>query len=1018
MEPFSDLPPEPLEPFTRRECEILLLMAQNHSNYEIADQLFLSLNTIKWYIKRLYGKLEVHTRSEAVKRAAVLNLLSADPAAEASLSGFPSRLPAWTTRFVGREHELNDLTRLVWNEQVRLVTLLAIGGMGKTRLALACAESWQDRFRDGVFFVPLTSLTLPDQLLFAIAGRIGCVFQADKRPPKRQLLDFLSGKNVLLMLDNFEHLLESSPVVSEILEAAPEVRVLVTSRERLNLVAESVFTLSGLNYPTQNGDNLFSYAAIRLFLQTARRVQPNFIPDDPNSVMRLCQLVQGMPLAIELAASHIRLLSTGDIVSEIERSLDFLGVTARDLPERLRSIRAVFEWSWGRLTAEEQAVFRRWAVFRGSPAREAVTVVTGASLPTLSSLVDKALLWRNPLTHRFETHELLRQAAEEKLEQAGEVASIRARFSRFYLSLLQARQTHFQDSRQIDAVAEIRHDIPNILQALQWAVQERNYALLNPVLHSLWLYYHISGQLQDGWTVFSEVGTTLQESQPDPRSKGVLGALLAYQARLCVELGHHDMADWLADQSQPLLDHSGTDDDRAFLALTRGWRNMLAWRATEAIRPHFQRALALYQKSGNMWGTALALYGMGGSCFGRLGVDEPNLDEARLFTEQALAIQQTLGDVHHLARTFKQLGMIADQAREYDRGEQWTLESLRLNQLLGNRLRQAGDLNNLAVSALNQCEFDKAIRYGQESLTIYRNSGKAEGILQALGNLAGTYRRAGQYVQAHAYAAEGVALARGTEHTNWLINCLLTLGWCARAFGAYDEARQHFAQVVQIGASSNEPQDMIEGLIQVTAVALEQRNLSDAQQMLAQADKMAREADYAPGLACVHELMGNLAYVEGEIVQARELLERSLSYFESGAAQRLLSEYEQNEHLVTNFLLLAKVELAAGQADAAHNDYRKALTVAWQTNNIPAVLRVLSAIAEELQAHSRHESTAGLAAVVAYHPATYAVDKKRMRDLLENHFPQIPAQAVTVSGQHQNQMQLASLVTSLLAQDR
>ncbi len=383
-------------------------------------------------------------------------------------------LPVQPTPFVGREEELASLARLLADEDLQLITILGPGGMGKTRLALEASQRQSAAFSDGVYFVALAPLTAPEQMPPAIAEAVRFSFY-DGGSPREQLIDFLREKQMLLVLDNFEHLLEGTALVAEILQNAPAVRVLATSRERLNLQSETVLLLDGMDFPEwETPEDAAAYSAVRLFLQSAHRMQPDFAlsADNIGYVARICRLVQGVPLGIVLAAAWIGMLELSEIASEIERSLDFLESDLRDLPERQRSLRAVFEYSWNLMSEHERDVFMRLSVFRGGFTREAAQEVSGASLKTLMTLVNKSLLRRDP-SGRYDVHELLRQYAEARLHgNAAAEADTRNRHSTFYTTLLALQNPHTVELNKV-GLGIIESEIDNVWVALDWAIAQK-----------------------------------------------------------------------------------------------------------------------------------------------------------------------------------------------------------------------------------------------------------------------------------------------------------------------------------------------------------------------------------------------------------------------------------------------------------------------------------------------------------------------------------------------------------------
>lgn len=336
----------PNDSLSDREREILACLAEGLSNRQIGERLSLALDTVKWYASQLYRKLGVSRRGQAVEQARVRGLLDT-PASDMPVH-HRHNLPKQTPAFVGRERELEAIRALLTTQGVRLVTILAPGGMGKTRLVLAAAEQQLPHFQDGVCFVPLAPLNSPDNMVTTIAENLGLSFDGSTTP-KEQLLTYLRQRSLLLVLDNIEHLLEGVSLVTDILQAAAGVKILVTSREKLHLSDETVFTLAGLSFPdSETSTDVQAYDAIRLFLQSARQARPEFklSPNDRAALMRIAQLTAGMPLALVLAAGWVDALSLERVVSELEHSIDILETELRDVPERQRSVRATFDQSW------------------------------------------------------------------------------------------------------------------------------------------------------------------------------------------------------------------------------------------------------------------------------------------------------------------------------------------------------------------------------------------------------------------------------------------------------------------------------------------------------------------------------------------------------------------------------------------------------------------------------------------------------------------------------------------------
>lgn len=449
----------------------------------LADALYISSAERETFVECARGLRSV---------AALANLPAQNKQEERAGSAHHARnLPVQPTPLIGREAELAQIRGYLDDPACRLLTLTGSGGIGKTRLALAVGEVLEDAptFQNGVCFVPLAGISAPDYLLGAIAERLK-LSSFLNNDPKSQLLNFLQQKHLLLVMDNFEHLLDGVALLTDILATAPYVKILVTSRERLNLSSEWLFPVSGLPFSQDESlRDATSYAAVQLFESSARRTQPGYHIDDAlPAVIDICRLVEGMPLAIELAATWTRRMPPAQIAVQIQRDLNFLTAGWRDVPERHRSIGALFAHSWQMLSREEQAVLMRLSIFRGGFDLEAAQQIVGASLTTLASLEDKSFIRSTP-AGRYDLHELIRQYAESRLTDAGNVAEIHRLHLDYFMQFAETASHQLYTAEQVTAARRIKMENNNLRAALTWAFAGNDAEKGLRVANALWFYW-------------------------------------------------------------------------------------------------------------------------------------------------------------------------------------------------------------------------------------------------------------------------------------------------------------------------------------------------------------------------------------------------------------------------------------------------------------------------------------------------------------------------------------------------
>ncbi len=603
-----------------------------------------------------------------------------------------SNLPAAPAPLVGRKSELAALAQLLDNPQCRLVTLVGPGGIGKTRLAIESAAARREAFIDGVYLVSLASVNSPAFILPALAGALGFSFYSSTNP-RNQLLNYLSEQQMLLVLDNLEHLLEGVELVADILRRAPGLKLLATSRERLNLLGEWVFEVQGLAVPPANQvEGVEECSAVALFVQSARRAKAGFAlraAEGPVAA-RICRLVEGMPLAIELAASWVRVLSCQEIAREIEHNLDFLVASTRDLPERHRSLWAVFDHSWKLLSGEEQRALSQLSVFRGGFTRQAAEAVAGASLTALSSLVAKSLIRRadarDGLTY-YGLHELVRQYALVQLRAAGEADELSRRLAQYYVDLAESAAPHLTRPGQVETVARLQHENDNLRAALECSLDHGEVEIAARLCRALWRFWYTCGYFDEGLQWTDRVLAAGQTLTP-----GVRADVLCATAALAYRHGDVSRAKALADECLTLHDEAGNQHGRAMALIYVGYAEQDTGRLAQA-RLRLEESLALFDAENDTFGMSLASIGLA-----QVVYDQGDHAGAQRLFEEALELARERGDQDTVATALVNLGLLKVLRGEPGSAADCT-EALAIFRRLGNRLGLTFCLEGLAATA-------------------------------------------------------------------------------------------------------------------------------------------------------------------------------------------------------------------------------------------------------------------------------------------------------------------------------
>jgi WD40 repeat protein/predicted ATPase/DNA-binding XRE family transcriptional regulator len=712
---------------------------------------------------------------------AVADPVDAAPRARGTRRVTPD-LPFQPAPFIGRDTELAEIAQLLANPGCRLLTLLGSGGIGKTRLALAVAARQTAAFADGVAFVGLAAIGTPDQIVSAIGESLGLSF-AGQPDPTRHVLGYLHDRQLLLLLDNAEHLLAGADLVTDILAHAPQITILVTSHERLNLQAEWLFQVDGLGYPLDELDgsteirrltDLTDYSAVQLFVQRARQIQPDILLNEVAlaTIVRICQHVAGIPLAIELAAAGVRNTPLATMERQIRANLDVLATTLRDVPARHRSMRAVFDHSWNLLSVSEQALFSRLAVFRGGWTMDAAVQVAGATLPTLAALIDKSLVRQAdsapqlsialrtvPREPRYTMLDLLREYALEQLAVRGEVKLLQRVHASYYLALADAVAAHWDTPAAEQGIAQLDHEHENMRAALRRARDggERTLGLL--LAGALRKFWRRRGAISEGrgWLEDLLARDDSATIAADPAAQMARLRALEGAAWLAADQHEYAHARQLFEQGSVLRRALGEPEDAT---------NLLHNTALEA------RAAGQYQRATAQLEDAVAQH-------------------------RAIGDRRSLSSAGHGLSLFL-LGLVRREQGDFARATALFEACVELHRAIGDNEGLAVGLLGLSDVARDQGDTAGVRAYGEASLTILRQLGVQWAIGFALNNLALAAAMERDLPSAFVLANESVALFRTQSADASLAEVLITLGRITQAQGDAAAAYAALAEALQL----------------------------------------------------------------------------------------------------------------------------------------------------------------------------------------------------------------------------
>lgn len=751
-------------------------------------------------------------------------------------------LPQLPTPFIGRTREVEELSDLLRSSECKLLTLIGPGGIGKTRLAVRVAHVMLPQksngrtknpsgpehprteadplppeksvFTHGVAYVPLETVSNRSGLVAAIAQAVGFQFYQEV-PLEEQLFHFLKKKQMLLLLDNFEQLSDEAAFLSELLQFAPGLKILTTSREALNLHEAWSHRVDGLVYPrpreTEADSDVVDYDAVQFFCHCAQRMGVRLgIDADHNGerqkslrhIVRICQLVNGVPLGIELATTWLRVMSLDVIVAEIEQGLDILTSRNRNMPKRHRSMRTVLEQSWTLLTPEEQMAAQRLSFYRDSFDRSAAEQVAGIKIFMLAALEEKSFLYVATVG-RYRIHELLRQFLSEKLSiLPDESRSLARRHSHHYLKFLATHAERLVGAEQRDALEKINQESGNITAGWQWAVDEGDLAIIQTAMNSLYRFNRIRSRYQEGQEQFSAVTTRLADRShlaETPVRDTLLCQAAIYEGAFLFFLGRYEQASARLDHGLRMARAAQREPEIA--AALNALGQIAGWRGEKRqAQELLQASLAIYRRIGDENGLTSVLHKLAQLC-GSYG----EYSSQKELAEECFQISRRLGRPDRTADALDVLGWATLCLGEYRASEAHYRDALTLFNEIGDRLGIAlalGGIGSVAW-AISRKRLPEARAYFLRSLSICQEIGHRHHLSSRYWYLGQVANDMGHYDAAQEWAERGLTVAREIGSQIFVAYNLCCLGEAACATGAFARARHYLLQVMEIASDAD-----------------------------------------------------------------------------------------------------------------------------------------------------------------------------------------------------------------------
>ncbi|MBN1669113.1 MAG: AAA family ATPase [Anaerolineales bacterium] len=738
---------------------------------------------------------------------------------------------------IGRQAELETIRGWLLDPNNRAVIITGPGGSGKTHLGFETAKTLLEHYRDGVYFVDLETLTPRHSIVPAIAEALHFIF-ARGTDLGAQLLDYLADKHMLLVLDNFEHLQEQTGTVVALLGHAPGLKMLITSRARVNIPASQSCPLGGLALPRDNDLGTKS-SAIELFCASVRRIHPAFDPEPEEfaAIIEICHLVDGLPLGILLAANRTEIMPLIEIAAAIRQNAALLATTRSEFPRHHHSMQAVMQSSWDVLDAQAQETLACLSVCRGDFSSQAAQQIGDASRMVLQYLINQSLLhWSGG--GRLRMHALLRRYAANRLADRPEIEQLAgANHSHYYLEALAQWGQTLKGPDQQNALEQVRSDYANILAAWDWAARHGKHEELLAAVDGLCWYLLWQVLYEEGaWLCQTSLAALAGPDPHQPTGQRLRIRLLAWQGRFLQLLGEKGRGHESLKMAQAELERAFRDN--AEMAFEQGLIWYLIGKAVEsqdrpAARDLYQRSLDLFQQSGYTWEAAHLLSHLGGIAW-NMGA----YSQAEHYHYQAWQARFSLEDERGIANSSMALGMTSLYQGKFAEALTQTKHGCHLRRQVGDRLGIADSLRNLGWTHLFLGDFQQAVALLTESVSIYQSLGLRYGLEMSM--LAHALAHQGSFEKAVEWCERGLEAARATGYRRALGQTLLRRGELALVFEETDLARQKLQESLEIHQQIGQQEALCQAWIGLALAEMQSGDLSKAGAALQKAHQLLR----------------------------------------------------------------------------------------------------------------------------------------------------------------------------------